>query len=105
MDTQIVIMAGGGGSRLYPLSTPERPKQFLDLLDCGKTLIRLTYERFLEVDPQAHFWVVTSEKYIHFVKELIPKLETLYPIEAASEKRFLAGSSMGGLMTVFVIDW
>lgn len=74
MDTHIVIMAGGVGSRLYPLSTPERPKQFLDLLDCGKTLIRLTYERFLEVDPQAHFWVVTSEKYIHFVKELIPEI-------------------------------
>lgn len=65
-------MAGGVGSRLYPLSTPERPKQFLDLLGCGKTLIQLTYERFLAVDPDARFWVVTSERYADFVREQLP---------------------------------
>ena len=70
----VVIMAGGVGNRLYPLSTPEHPKQFIDLLDCGKTLIRLTYERFLEVDPQAEFWVVTSARYTHFVRELLPEV-------------------------------
>ena len=37
MTTHVVIMAGGVGSRLYPLSTPEHPKQFIDVLDCGKT--------------------------------------------------------------------
>lgn len=74
MSNHIVIMAGGVGSRLYPLSTPERPKQFLDLLACGKTLIRLTYERFLAVDSQAIFWVVTSAEYVHFVRELIPEI-------------------------------
>ena len=68
----IVIMAGGVGSRLYPVSTPEHPKQFIDLLGCGKTLIQLTYERFLHVDPQVQFWVVTSERYIHFVREQLP---------------------------------
>lgn len=67
-------MAGGVGSRLYPLSTPEHPKQFLDLLDCGKTLIRLTYERFLAVNPEARFWVVTSAAYVHFVNEQIPEI-------------------------------
>lgn len=67
-------MAGGVGSRLYPVSTPEHPKQFIDLLGCGKTLIRLTYERFLEVDPEARFWVVTSEKYIHFIHEQLPEI-------------------------------
>ena len=61
-DNHIVIMAGGVGSRLYPVSTPEHPKQFLDLLGRGKSLIRLTYERFLEMDPDAKFWVVTSER-------------------------------------------
>ncbi len=71
-DTHIVIMAGGVGSRLYPVSTPEKPKQFIDLLDCGKTLIQLTYERFLEVNPEAHFWVVTSERYIRFIHEQLP---------------------------------
>ncbi len=73
-DAHIVIMAGGVGSRLYPVSTPEHPKQFIDLLGCGKTLIRLTFERFLEVNPEARFWVVTSEKYIHFIHELLPEI-------------------------------
>ena len=70
----IVIMAGGVGSRLYPVSTPEHPKQFLDLLGCGKTLIQLTYERFLHVDPQAQFWVVTSGRYTHFIREQLPDI-------------------------------
>lgn len=73
-DIHIVIMAGGVGSRLYPVSTPEHPKQFIDLLDCGKTLIQLTYERFLKVSPDAHFWVVTSAKYIHFINEQLPDI-------------------------------
>lgn len=73
-DIHIVIMAGGVGSRLYPVSTPEHPKQFIDLLDCGKSLIQLTYERFLKVSPDAHFWVVTSAKYIHFINEQLPDI-------------------------------
>ena len=73
-STHIVIMAGGVGSRLYPLSTPEHPKQFLDILECGRTLIQLTYDRFLEVDPDARFWVVTSERYAHFIKEQLPSI-------------------------------
>jgi mannose-1-phosphate guanylyltransferase len=67
-------MAGGVGSRLFPISTPEHPKQFIDLLGCGKTLIRLTFERFLEVSPQARFWVVTSAEYVHFVREQVPEI-------------------------------
>ena len=42
MNTNVVIMAGGIGSRFWPLSTPEYPKQFIDILGCGKTLIQLT---------------------------------------------------------------
>ncbi|MBO4455309.1 MAG: mannose-1-phosphate guanylyltransferase [Bacteroidales bacterium] len=74
MSNHVVIMAGGVGSRLYPLSTPERPKQFLDLLGCEKALLRLTYERFLAADPDAVFWVVTSAEYVHFVKEIVPEI-------------------------------
>ncbi|MCQ2153720.1 MAG: mannose-1-phosphate guanylyltransferase [Bacteroidales bacterium] len=73
-ENNIVIMAGGVGSRLFPLSTPERPKQFLDLLDSGKTMIELTYERYLKCDPDAKIWVVTSKDYIHFVHELLPAI-------------------------------
>ena len=67
-------MAGGVGSRLYPISTPEKPKQFLDLLGAGKTLIQLTYERFLAVDPEAHFWVVTSAAYHKYIREQLPAI-------------------------------
>lgn len=74
MTEHIVIMAGGVGSRLYPLSTPEHPKQFIDLLGCGKTLIQLTYERFLALNPEARFWVVTSASYTHFVREQLPAI-------------------------------
>lgn len=65
-------MAGGVGSRLYPLSTPEHPKQFLDLLGTGKTLIQMTVERFLPLAPIKNFWVVTSASYVHFIEEQIP---------------------------------
>lgn len=74
MTTHVVIMAGGIGSRLYPLSTPERPKQFLDLLDSGRTLIQLTYDRFLKASPDAKFWVVTSASYVDLVREQLPTL-------------------------------
>lgn len=74
MTTHIVIMAGGQGTRLFPLSTPEKPKQFLDLADRGRTLIQLTYDRFLEVDPEARFWVVTSENYVPLVRQQLPDI-------------------------------
>lgn len=75
MDTHVVIMAGGIGKRLFPISTPERPKQFIDLLKTGKTMIQLTVERFLPICPIENFWVVTSEKYIHYVREQIPGIK------------------------------
>ena len=72
MDTQIVIMAGGIGSRLWPASTPRMPKQFIDLLGVGKTLIQLTVDRFLPVCPIENFWVVTSARYVDIVREQLP---------------------------------
>ena len=72
MDTHVVIMAGGIGSRLWPLSTPERPKQFIDILGVGKSLIQLTVERFLPVCAPDRFWVVTSERYVDIVREQLP---------------------------------
>ena len=72
MATHIVIMAGGQGTRLYPLSKPEKPKQFLDLADTGRTLIQLTFDRFIKTDPEARFWVVTSAVYVPLVREQLP---------------------------------
>lgn len=71
-NNHIVIMAGGVGSRFWPLSTPEYPKQFIDILGCGRTLIQLTVDRFKGVAPIENFWVVTNEKYVDIVKEQIP---------------------------------
>lgn len=65
-------MAGGVGSRFWPLSTPEYPKQFIDILGCGRTLIQLTVDRFKGVAPIENFWVVTNAKYVDIVKEQLP---------------------------------
>lgn len=65
-------MAGGVGSRFWPLSTPEYPKQFIDILGCGRTLIQLTVDRFQGVCPMDNFWVVTNASYVGIVKEQLP---------------------------------
>ena len=72
MNTHVVIMAGGIGSRFWPLSTPEFPKQFIDILGCGRTLIQLTVDRFQRVCPIENFWVVTNANYVDIVKQQIP---------------------------------
>ena len=69
-----VIMAGGIGSRFWPLSTAEKPKQFLDILGIGRTLLQLTYDRFSRIVPPANFLVVTSENYKDLVLNQLPKL-------------------------------
>ena len=74
MDTHVVIMAGGIGSRLWPVSTPQMPKQFIDLLGIGKTLIQMTMERFLPVCNIQNFWVVTSKGYVDTVKQQLPDI-------------------------------
>ena len=71
-ENHIVIMAGGIGSRFWPMSTPEYPKQFIDVTGCGRSLIQLTVDRFLPVCPIENFWVVTSEKYVDIVKAQLP---------------------------------
>ncbi len=70
-----VIMAGGIGSRFWPLSTVERPKQFIDILGIGKTLLQLTFERFNRIMPAENFFVVTSEIYKELVMEQLPLLK------------------------------
>ena len=72
--TNIVIMAGGIGSRLWPVSTPEMPKQFIDLLGVGKSLQQLTVERFRSVAGIAGMWVVTSENYVDIVRKQLPEM-------------------------------
>ena len=74
MANHVVIMAGGIGSRLWPLSTPERPKQFIDILGVGRSLIQLTVDLFAPVCAPENFWVVTGEKYVDIVREQLPAI-------------------------------
>lgn len=71
-SNHIVIMAGGIGSRFWPVSTAECPKQFIDVLGCGKSLLQLTLDRFGDIFPNENVWVVTSAKYADIVKEQLP---------------------------------
>jgi mannose-1-phosphate guanylyltransferase len=67
-------MAGGVGSRFWPMSTPEKPKQFIDVLGTGRTLLQLTADRFTGICPPENVWVVTAEKYRDIVKEQLPEV-------------------------------
>ena len=69
-----VIMAGGVGSRFWPLSRSAKPKQFIDALGIGKTFIQMTFERFARFIPAENFLVVTGEAYKDLVKEQLPML-------------------------------
>jgi mannose-1-phosphate guanylyltransferase len=67
-------MAGGIGSRFWPMSRTNYPKQFLDILNSGKTLIQSTYERFISFIPAENIYVVTSNEYVNIVKKQLPAL-------------------------------
>ncbi len=73
-NNHLVIMAGGVGSRFWPMSTTERPKQFIDVLGVGKTLIQLTVERFGGLVAPENIWVVTNQKYAPIVAEQLPSI-------------------------------
>jgi mannose-1-phosphate guanylyltransferase len=73
-DTYLIVMAGGIGSRFWPVSTEEKPKQFLDMLGTGRTLFQQAIDRFLDVCPIENILVVTSEKYTGIVKDQYPLL-------------------------------
>ena len=69
-----VIMAGGIGSRFWPLSTLEKPKQFLDITGTGKSFLRMTYDRFLGLVPEENIIVVSQTRYKEEVMKHIPEL-------------------------------
>jgi mannose-1-phosphate guanylyltransferase len=68
------IMAGGVGTRFWPSSTKEKPKQFLDILGIGKSLLRMTYERFARIIPPENILVITNKAYASIVKEQVPEV-------------------------------
>ncbi|MCI0751116.1 MAG: mannose-1-phosphate guanylyltransferase [Flammeovirgaceae bacterium] len=70
----VVLMAGGVGVRFWPYSRNAQPKQFLDVLGVGKTLLQSTYERFLPLCPKENIFVVTHEEHVHLVKEQLSEI-------------------------------
>lgn len=73
-SNHLVIMAGGVGSRFWPMSSPSLPKQFIDVLGCGRTLIQLTVDRFKNICLPENIWIVTSADYADIVREQLPEI-------------------------------
>ena len=69
-----VIMAGGVGSRLWPLSRKHLPKQFHDLLGCGRTMLQQTFDRYSRIVPKENIIVSTNIIYSQLVREQLPQL-------------------------------
>jgi mannose-1-phosphate guanylyltransferase len=73
-DTYIVIQAAGLGTRMWPLSKTNKPKQFYDLLSQGKSMLQMTFERFSEFVPRENIFVITHDSYASLVTEQLPFL-------------------------------
>lgn len=73
-NNHLVIMAGGVGSRFWPMSTEDKPKQFIDVLGTGRSLLQLTFDRFEGVCKPENVWVVTNKKYAALVHEQLPEI-------------------------------
>lgn len=74
MSNHLVIMAGGVGSRFWPMSRPENPKQFIDVLGVGRTLLQLTVDRFGNGFTSENIWIVTSAAYLSKVRQQLPNI-------------------------------
>ena len=75
-NTYCVIMAGGQGSRFWPLSRVDKPKQFLDILGTGKTLLQQTFQRFSSICPPENIYIVTNKSYKELVEKQLPDIKT-----------------------------
>lgn len=71
----VAIMAGGIGSRFWPMSRTSYPKQFLDIMNTGRTLVQSTYDRFKKFIPEENIFIVTSEEYVPIVQEQLPEMK------------------------------
>ncbi len=74
-DTYVIILAGGIGSRFWPISRKSKPKQFIDILGTGKTLLQEAYERYTKIVEKENIYVITNESYSSLVSEQLPQLD------------------------------
>ena len=69
-----IILAGGVGRRLWPASTKELPKQFIDFFGTGRTLLQQTFDRFARFIPRDHIFISTFQDYVPLVREQLPEV-------------------------------
>lgn len=69
-------MAGGSGTRFWPHSREAKPKQFLDVVGTGRSLLQMTFDRFLQVTTSENIWIVSNEKYQSLIEEQLPELSS-----------------------------
>jgi len=82
----VAIMAGGIGSRFWPMSRTNLPKQFLDILHTGKTLIQETFSRYEKLVPPGNIYIITSQEYVDIVKKQLPSLPVENIVSEPSKK-------------------
>ncbi len=95
-----LILAGGVGSRLWPVSRRERPKQFLDLFGVGRTLLQQTYDRFAQFMDPSHIYISTYVDYLPLVYEQLPQVDDTHILEEPLQRGTLAAVAWG---TVFIL--
>ena len=73
-DSYCVIMGGGIGSRFWPFSREGYPKQFLDFFGTGRSLLQMTFDRFIKIIPLENIYVMTNQRYKALLQEQLPQL-------------------------------
>ncbi len=90
-NNYVAILAGGIGSKFYPMDKEHKPQQFRDIFNTGKTLLQSTFERFRGFIPKDHIYIITSHEYVSLVQEQLPNLP-LENIVAEPERKNTAAS-------------
>ncbi len=73
-NTFVIIMAGGAGTRFWPYSRYANPKQFLDVMGIGRSLLQMTYDRFVQLVPETNIYIVSNDRYETLIKEQFPDM-------------------------------
>lgn len=92
-----LILAGGNGSRLWPISRTTKPKQFLDLFGTGRTLLQQTYDRVAQFFDPSHIYVSTNMAYLPLIYEQLPEVDDLHILEEPVRRGTLAPVAWGSV--------